>query len=69
MRLKRLKLAKEKLQQELSLDKYLRNFRLSNFAFKVLFSRRQRESVKYFRRNTIKSNDLDQDGRRERDFN
>ena len=67
-RLKRLDLAKEKLQSELSLHKYIRNFRLSNFAYKVRFNRRQRESVKYFRRNTIKSSDLDQNGRKERNF-
>ena len=56
IRLKRLEIAKAKLEHELDLAQYLRNHRLSNLAFKVWFNRRQRTSVRYFKRNKVNVN-------------
>ena len=64
-----MKVAKEKLHGELSFSRYLRTFRLANFAFKVWLNRRQRESVQYFRRNTVQTSNNTGPGRWQRPFN
>ena len=40
------------------MKRYLRNYRLSSLAFKVWFNRRQRISVRYFKRNKVNAADV-----------
>ena len=57
--LRKLQLAREKLNHELDLTKLVQLNRISRFAFKIWLERRQRISVPYFRRYTIADADIE----------
>ena len=61
LRYKRLELAKQKLQGELSIVQYLTMKRQSLFLFKTWLNRRQRTSVKFFKRYTVQNSEIDKD--------
>ena len=61
LRYKRLELAKQKLQGELSIFQYLTMKRQSLFLFKTWLNRRQRTSVKFFKRYTVQNSEIDKD--------
>jgi len=58
-RLRRLELAKLKIQSELSIYSYLQMKRLTKLTFKTWLGRHQRESTRYFRRYTVKNEEIE----------
>ena len=60
-RKKRIDLAVQKMQHEMSVMTYIRASRIAHLASKTFFNRRQRMSTQYFRRYAIRSEDLAKD--------
>ena len=58
---RRFEVARLKLFDELSIASYIRMKRLTMVTFKTWFKRRQRESIKLFRRYSVKNDEIDPD--------
>ena len=66
IRLRKIKLAQDKLEKELEVMDFVNMTRLTSFVFKVFLQRRQRVSVNYFKRYTINKEDVVDDAHKDK---